>query len=68
MGLQNLNLSPPPRIPMIQALFLSRMVMSIATHEKSIEKMCSQLLLSYPAARLGHITELKTFLTPKYVS
>jgi len=66
-GIQDLHLKPPPRLSMIQALFLSRMVLAIANHEKSIDLTCSRILLARPAARLNHIPELRTFLTILYV-
>lgn len=66
-GIQDLRLKPPPQLPMIQALFLSRMALAIANHEKGIEATCCRILLARPAARLNHIPELKTFLTALYV-
>lgn len=62
-GIQDLHLKPPPQLSMIQALFLGRMVLAIANHEKGIETTCCKILLARPAARLSHIPELKTFLT-----
>lgn len=62
-GIQDLRLKPPPQLPMIQALFLSRMVLAIANHEKGLDTTCCKILLARPAARLNHIPELKTFLT-----
>uniref|UniRef100_A0A2S2NAL6 Nucleolar pre-ribosomal-associated protein 1 n=1 Tax=Schizaphis graminum TaxID=13262 RepID=A0A2S2NAL6_SCHGA len=62
-GIQDLHLKPPPQLSMIQALFLGRMVLSMANHEKGIESTCCRILLARPAARLNHIPELKTFLT-----
>lgn len=53
---------------MIQALFLGKMVLAMANHEKSIELNCYRILLARPAARLNHIPELKTFITALYVS
>lgn len=61
-GIRDLHLKPPPQLSMIQALFLARMVLAIANHEKGIEGTCCKLLLARPAARLNHIPELKTFL------
>lgn len=67
-GIQNFkSKTNPPQIPMIQALFLSRMVLAIANHEKYIDKTCSKILLARPVAQLKHIPELKTFLTSMYV-
>lgn len=66
-GIQDLHLKPPPQLPMISALFLSRMVLALANHEKSVEGTCSQVLLAHPAARLNYIPELKKFLTALYV-
>ncbi|XP_025207586.1 uncharacterized protein LOC112603296 isoform X2 [Melanaphis sacchari] len=62
-GIQDLHLKPPPQLSMIQALFLGRMVLAMANHEKGIESTCCRILLARPAARLNHIPELKTFLT-----
>lgn len=67
-GIQDLRLRPPPRLPMIQALFLGRIVLAIANHEKSVESTCCKVLLARPTARLHHIPELKTFLKSLYVS
>lgn len=67
-GIQDLNCQPPPQLSMIQALFLSRMVLAIANHENGIDDTCYKILLARPAARLNHIPELKTFLTRWYVS
>jgi len=66
-GIQDLHLKPPPQLSMIQALFLSRMVLAIANHEKGIETTCCKILLARPAARLNHIPELKTFFTTWYI-
>lgn len=66
-GIHNLRLNPPPRLPMIQALFLSRMVLAIANHEKGIDTTCCKILLARPAAQLNHIPEMKSFLTTLYV-
>jgi len=67
-GIQDLHLKPPPQLSMIQALFLGRMVLAMANHEKGIETTCCKILLARPAARLNHIPEFKTFLTTLYVS
>lgn len=67
-GIQDLHLKPPPQLSMIQALFLGRMVLAMANHEKGIDAACCKLLLARPAARLNHIPELKTFITTMYVS
>lgn len=67
-GIQNLHFKPPPQLSMIQALFLGRMVLAIANHEKGIDKTCYKILLARPAVRLDHISELKKFLTTLYVS
>lgn len=66
-GIQDLNLKPPPQLSMIQSLFLARMVLAIANHEKGIEATCCKVLLARPNARLNHIPELKTFLTTLYI-
>lgn len=66
-GIQDLHLKSPPQLPMISALFLSRMVLALANHEKSIESICSHILLARPAVRLNYIPELKKFLTTLYV-
>ncbi|VVC41831.1 Hypothetical protein CINCED_3A025916 [Cinara cedri] len=63
-GIQHLNTkSEPPQLPMIQALFLSRVVLAIANHEKPIDTTCCKLLLARPVAQLQHIPELKSFLS-----
>lgn len=67
-GIQDLRLTPPPQLPMVQALFLGKIVLAIANHEKGVESTCCKILLVRPAARLHHIPELKTFLTSLYVS
>lgn len=66
-GIQDLHFDTTPRLPMIQAMFLSRMVLSIANHEKGIEGICCKILLAHPAPRLNHIPELKSLLTTLYV-
>lgn len=66
-GIQDLHLKPPPQLSIIQALFLSRMVLSLVYHEKGIEEACCKILLNRPAARLNHIPELKTVLMSLYV-
>jgi len=68
LGIQDLYLKPPPQLSMIQALFLARMALAIANHEKGIETTCCKILLARPSARLQHIPELKKFLTSRYVS
>lgn len=65
-GIQDLNLKPPPQLPMISTLFLSRMVLALANHEKSVEATCAKVLLARPSARLNYIPELKKFLTAMY--
>ncbi|KAF0767622.1 Nucleolar pre-ribosomal-associated protein 1 [Aphis craccivora] len=65
LGIQDLYLKPPPQLSMIQALFLARMALAIANHEKGIETTCCKILLARPSARLQHIPELKKFLTSR---
>jgi len=67
-GIQDLHLESPPQLSTIQALFLGRMVLAMANHEKGIDTTCCRILLARPAARLNHIPELKTFITALYVS
>ncbi|XP_050532927.1 nucleolar pre-ribosomal-associated protein 1 [Daktulosphaira vitifoliae] len=62
-GIQDLKLQPPPQLPMIQALFLGRMVLAIANHEKGIDVTCCKILLARPSARLCNIPEMKAFMT-----
>jgi len=60
-GLEHIHIRPPPQLTMIQALFLSRMVLAIANHEIGLKKTCCKILLARPVARLNHIPELKMF-------
>lgn len=67
-GIQKLKTkSNPPRLSMVQALILSKMVLAIANHEKFVDSTCSKILLSRPAAQFKHIPELKTFMESMYV-
>lgn len=59
--------SDPPQLSMIQALFLGRVVLAIANHEKCIDVTCSKILTSRPTAQFNHIPGLKTFLAAMYV-
>ncbi|XP_050435680.1 nucleolar pre-ribosomal-associated protein 1 [Adelges cooleyi] len=61
-GIHDLHLKPPPQLPMIQALFLARMVLAMANYEKSIDVTCYKILLARPAARLNNVPEMKTFM------
>jgi hypothetical protein len=62
-GIQHLHLQPPPQLPMISAMFLSRMVLAMANHEKAVEATCAKVLLARPVAQLNYVPELKKFLT-----